>query len=172
MVQLVNQHTSTLRNPTCNLQSSLPNTQIVLVQVQTKPTIKTIPTLPSVLTFLQAKEQYVQHLEQQIATLKALSGQLDASTRKQRSRQPLYINLQVRNSSGAADASAVRYCTADGAMLHKCSAQLTFMSVLQAMRPDPGVRIKDSAFTSQMCSTQLADRHRMPAPPSTPTAQS
>jgi hypothetical protein len=46
-------------------------------------------------TFLQAKEEYVQHLEQQIGTLKALSGQLDASTRKQRSRQPLYINLQV-----------------------------------------------------------------------------
>lgn len=45
--------------------------------------------------FLQAKEQYVQHLEQQIASLKAVSGQLDAATRKQRSRQPLYISLQV-----------------------------------------------------------------------------
>jgi hypothetical protein len=46
--------------------------------------------------FLQAKEQYVQHLEQQIATLKAVSSQLDGATRKQRSRQPLYIGLQVR----------------------------------------------------------------------------
>jgi hypothetical protein len=45
--------------------------------------------------FLQAKEQYVQHLEQQIATLKAVSSQLDGATRKQRSRQPLYIGLQV-----------------------------------------------------------------------------
>ncbi|WIA17837.1 hypothetical protein OEZ85_009343 [Tetradesmus obliquus] len=55
---------------------------------------------------VQAKEQYVQHLEQQIASLKAVSGQLDAATRKQRSRQPLYISLQAQANHELACAKA------------------------------------------------------------------
>ncbi|KAF6265073.1 hypothetical protein COO60DRAFT_1457262 [Scenedesmus sp. NREL 46B-D3] len=72
---------------------------------------------------VQAKEQYVQHLEQQVTTLKALSSQLDASTRKQRSRQPLYIRLQAHANHELAAATAE---------LEKLSADLN--SLLQGLR--------------------------------------
>jgi hypothetical protein len=58
-------------------------------------------------------------------------------------------NFKVRNSS-AADASAARYCTVGGAVLHKCSARLSSLWSCKQKSRTPVSKTKAAQFVTDV----------------------